>query len=267
MVIGCGAMASAIINGWHSQDALHLNLTIVTPRKESLTRLNHPEKCKWFPHSKDAHTPQDYILFAVKPYMLKDVLAENQGIIQRDKSCVISVAAGKAMDFYGNHLPPQTSMIRTMPNTPSAVGAGITLMLGNQWVSESDRQFVDHLMQAIGTTLWVQDDDHLDKIAALTGCGPAYVFQFVESLMSIGTQSLGLSVEDAGKLAQALVSGSAKYMALSHESPEHLRQAVTSKGGMTQAALDVLRDESNGLENVLKQAIEKAYKRAVEMRQ
>lgn len=181
-------------------------------------------------------------VYAVKPQIMAEVVAQTRPWLR--EQLVISIAAGVRASTLARWLVPEGAspwprLVRCMPNTPALVGAGITGLVASAGLSEADKQLADRLLQAVGDTVWLQKESSLDAVTALSGSGPAYVFAFIEALI-LGGQQLGLDAEQARKLALGTLAGATRLASESEDSPGVLRQRVTSPGGTTAAALDVL---------------------------
>lgn len=204
-------------------------------------------------------------IFAVKPQNMREVVLACRPWLGSD-TLVISVAAGLSADtlagWLGESGRPWDRLVRCMPNTPALIGAGVTALMALGGVDAQGRELAQSLLASVGQTVWVDSDDQLDAVTALSGSGPAYVFLFLESLVS-GGQALGLDAETALSLALGTLSGATKLAASSDDTLEVLRQKVTSKGGTTAAALGVF--EQNGLRATVAQAMQAAYQRAGEL--
>ena len=203
-------------------------------------------------------------IFAVKPQVMKETVALCKPFLQPD-TLVISIAAGiesgTLAQWLGNE-QPWNRLVRCMPNTPALIGAGVSGLLALEGVSEDDKAVAQLLLKAVGEVVWVENDQQVDAVTALSGSGPAYVFLFLEALIQ-GGLDLGLSAEQSRKLALATLQGATQLAALSPESPAVLRERVTSKGGTTAAALGVF--EQQGFSALVKQAMQSAYNRAGEL--
>ena len=176
---------------------------------------------------------------------------------------VVSVMAGRTMRFLEQALPPGTAIVRAMPNTPAAIGRGISVAVPNAKVSDEQRQLTHRLLAAIGAVEWVEDDALIDAVTAVSGSGPAYVFLLAESLARAG-HAAGLPAELAARLARATVAGSGELLHRSPLDPATLRQNVTSPGGTTAAALSVLM-APDGLDPLMQKAVAAAAKRSREL--
>jgi pyrroline-5-carboxylate reductase len=213
----------------------------------------------------------DKIVLAVKPQQMPEVVRALGTALSQAQAAplIISVAAGirvadiarwLASGLGGVSTAPR--IVRTMPNTPALVGAGITGMFANSNCQENDKTQAQNLMQAGGQTVWVDREEQLDAVTAVSGSGPAYVFYFIEALLAAGERE-GLSSEQSRQLAIATFTGAAKLAAESTESPAVLRERVTSKGGTTYAALNVMREAK--LDEIIFGAVHAAKLRAAEL--
>ena len=215
----------------------------------------------------DAPRRDDYaprvVVFAVKPQVMADVVPPYR-CFAGPQTVFLSIAAGKAIGFFEAHLGADIVMVRAMPNTPAAIGRGVTVLFANAKAAQADRLLAENLMAAAGDVAWIEDEALMDAVTAVSGSGPAYVFYMIECLAAAGVAA-GLPVELSAHLARATVEGSA---ALSHQegsSPETLRQNVTSPGGTTAAALAVLMDDAKGLQDVMSRAVDAAAQRSREL--
>ncbi len=201
------------------------------------------------------------IVMAVKPQMMTDVLPELKSLIGQN-TLVTSVAAGTTIAQYEENFG-EVSIIRTMPNTPAAVGKGITGMTANRQASAADKALAQQLLSAVGEVVWVEEETLIDSVTAVSGSGPAYVFYMVEALAAAGVQN-GLSEDVAMKLARQTIVGAGALLEASAESAADLRRKVTSPKGTTAAALDVLMAEE-GLSAIITRAVTAARKRSEEL--
>ena len=203
----------------------------------------------------------DAVVFAVKPQILDDVLPDYRRWV-RPQTLFLSIVAGKTMAGITRHLGP-AALVRTMPNTPAAIGRGITVACASPAVTPAQRGYCERLLAAIGESAWVEDEALLDAVTAVSGSGPAYVFLLIETLARAG-EAEGLPAELAMRLALATVAGSGELARLAAESPAQLRENVTSPGGTTRAALDVLM-APDGLEALMRRAVKAAAARSREL--
>ncbi|MEC9196269.1 MAG: pyrroline-5-carboxylate reductase, partial [Pseudomonadota bacterium] len=176
----------------------------------------------------------------------------------------VSVAAGTPLAAYEAALGDGSPIVRCMPNTPAAVGQGITALIGNSFVTEEQMSLSEALLQAVGQTVRLEAEAQMDAVTALSGSGPAYVFHMIECLAAAG-EAEGLSPELAMKLAQATVAGAGALAEGSDDSPSQLRVNVTSPNGTTQAGLEVLMDEGAGLPPLIRATVKAAADRSREL--
>jgi pyrroline-5-carboxylate reductase len=181
----------------------------------------------------------------------------------RPGTVFLSIAAGRPIAFFEQHLGADAVIVRSMPNTPAAVGRGITVLCGNAHVTDDQRAVCQTLLEAVGEVAWVEDEKLLDPVTAVSGSGPAYVFLLMETLAQAGVAA-GLEPALAEKLARATVIGSGELAHLSSDPAAILRKNVTSPGGTTAAALDVLMAD-NGLQALMTRAVDAATRRSREL--
>jgi pyrroline-5-carboxylate reductase len=217
----------------------------------------------WYPAAEalPGDAPPDAVVFAVKPQIVDEVVPFYRRWA-RPQTLFVSIVAGKTLAGLARHLGP-AAIVRTMPNTPAAIGRGITVACAGPLVSFEQRRLCEGLLAAIGESAWVEDEALLDPVTAVSGSGPAYVFLLVEALACAG-QAEGLPPDLALRLACSTVAGSGELARMSGESPARLRETVTSPGGTTRAALDVLMG-ANGLEPLIRRAVAAAALRSREL--
>ncbi len=204
----------------------------------------------------------DVIVIAVKPQVAGDVLP-NYALLAKD-AVVISVMAGKGIAAVGGALDGASRVARAMPNLPAAIGKGVTGVFAPPIVDENDRVRIEALMRAAGDVVWVQKEDDIDLVTAISGSGPAYFFLFAEALAEAGA-ALGLDQTAAATLARATFSGAGSLVETDQRALCALRKAVTSPGGTTEAALNVLDGESRPLRELIKEAAAAAARRAAQL--
>lgn len=262
-LVGCGAMGSALLKGWLSlADSFERfeKFWVLTPHRASVKPFLKDGRVHWFSSPTELPQTPDIILFAVKPYLLETILP----VYASYKSLFISVAAGKPLSFYEKILSPSLPLIRAMPNTPTIIHQGVIGLLACTRLSEEQKAIVTTCFQGLGFCLWVKSDDDLDKLTALSGSGPAYVFAMIEAFAQ-SAESLGFDKQTSLTLSLYTFLGASTFAHRSEDSPAILRQRVTSPGGTTAAALGVL--EKGGMSNLINEAIKAAYHRAQELGQ
>ena len=202
-------------------------------------------------------------MLAVKPQTL-DQVAPEIAALAAERTLVLSIIAGKTIANLMARLPQAHAIVRAMPNTPAAIGRGVTAAFANQHVNEEQQGWCERLLGAVGAFFWLNGEDAIDAVTAISGSGPAYVFALTEALAA-AAEKLGLSADLSMKLARGTVEGAAELMRREAEtSPATLRRNVTSPGGTTAAALAVLED-AKGLNDLMTRATAAARARAAEM--
>lgn len=262
-LVGCGSMGGALLRGWLQQNFIE-KIDVITPHQESVAPYSEAKNITWVPHPSQLGEKPECIILAVKPQILGQILHDYRRFVWND-TLFISVAAGKTKNFFKTQLGEHVKIVRCMPNTPAAVGLGITLAVADLFLSAHHRLHIEQLMGAVGLVQWFDDEAMIDIGGALTGCGPAYVFQFIESLAEAALScGLKLDPENVQRLAQAMVMGSVTYLTHSGKPAAALRREVTSPHGMTEAALNVIM-RPEGLTDLLKKGMTAAVQRAQEM--
>ncbi|MBU0859657.1 MAG: pyrroline-5-carboxylate reductase [Alphaproteobacteria bacterium] len=209
----------------------------------------------------NARTPAAVIL-AVKPQVMNDVCAALKSFIPRD-ALVLSIAAGKTIASFEQTFGTTQPIVRVMPNTPAAIGKGISAAIANKNVTAAQRTLADQLLSAVSIVEWLDDESLMDAVTALSGSGPAYIFHLIETLAASG-ETIGLSPELSMKLARQTVIGSAALAEADADIPAAtLRENVTSPGGTTAAALEVLMNGE--LQKIYNKALAAAVKRGKEL--
>jgi pyrroline-5-carboxylate reductase len=261
VLVGCGKMGTAMLRGWLAADIADRFLVVepagLPPELDLHTVVAGFRKVEDLP----GDVMPDGMVFAVKPQVVDAVLPSYRRWA-RAGALSLSIVAGKTIAGLARHLGP-APIVRTMPNTPAAVGRAITVACVNEHVTSRQRRLCEHLLAAIGESAWVEDEALLDAVTAVSGSGPAYVFLLIEALAQAG-EAEGLPADLALRLARSTVAGSGELARLSEEAPARLRENVTSPGGTTRAALDVLMAK-DGLEPLVKRAVAAAAVRSREL--
>jgi pyrroline-5-carboxylate reductase len=262
LLIGAGKMGGAMLEGWLKQGMTPGQITVVDPYPSERMRELSAQGLRLSPAVGDIG-PADVILLAVKPQML-DAAGPLLSAVATAESLLISVVAGKNMDNLRQRAPSARAIVRAMPNTPAAVGRGITGCAASPEVSEAQKKLATDLLSSIGQVEWVAGEDLIDAVTALSGSGPAYVFHLVEAMAEAGEKA-GLPADLAMRLARATVEGAGELLYREPQTPASvLRQNVTSPAGTTAAALEVLMAQ-DGLKPLLTKAIAAARRRAGEL--
>lgn len=235
--LGGGNMARALIGGLRNQGASAAAIQVIEPQAEQRERLSASFGVRCIEHVDTAALDCAVLLLAVKPQQMQAALKPLAGRLQNQ--LVVSIAAGLQLADIAHWLGNYRRLVRVMPNMPALIGAGISGLFADASVSHEERQLAEKILAAVGQALWVEVEEELDAVTAISGSGPAYVFYFIEALQQAGRE-LGLSPATARQLALATFTGAAQLAAQSTEDVGTLREQVTSKGGTTAAALTVL---------------------------
>jgi pyrroline-5-carboxylate reductase len=258
LLVGCGKMGGALLAGWRERRIAPRFIVVEPADVATAPGVTHLRS----PAALPADLAPAAIVLAVKPQSLDEVLPPYRGLAARGIP-FLSIAAGKTLGYFARQLGAGAAVVRSMPNTPAAIGRGIAVACANPQVSAAARGLADRLLAAVGEVAWVEDEALLDAVTALSGSGPAYVFLLIECLAKAGVEA-GLPQALAERLALATVAGAGELARVSPEPPARLRENVTSPGGTTRAALDVLM-APDGLERLLVEAIAAATRRSREL--
>jgi pyrroline-5-carboxylate reductase len=257
LLAGAGKMGSAMLEGWLALGLSPENVAVIEPQP-SRDILALSERGLRLNPARDAAGDIAALVIAVKPQVADEALPALRQFVG-GTTVVVSIMAGRTLRFLADGLPG-AALVRTMPNTAAAIGRGITVAVANPRVSPEQRALVDALLSAVGAVEWITDEALMDAVTALSGSGPAYVFLLAEAMARAGTAA-GLPAALAATLARATVAGAGELLHRSPLDPATLRQNVTSPGGTTAAALEVLMSEG-GLERLMTEAIAAATKRS-----
>jgi pyrroline-5-carboxylate reductase len=262
-LVGAGRMGSAMLSGWLAMGLRGAAITILEPAPYAeLTALCAAHGIALNPPA-DRLVPAEVLILAVKPQML-DSAAPTLAPLTGPGTLVISILAGKRIADVAARLPLAGAIVRAMPNTPAAIGRGVTGVAASAAVTARQRVTTDALLGAVGAVEWLDSEGLIDAVTAVSGSGPAYIFYLTECLAKAG-EAAGLPADLSLRLARATVEGSGELMRQSPElAPSRLRENVTSPGGTTAAALAVLMG-AQGLDPLMREAVSAALRRAGEL--
>lgn len=251
VLVGCGHLGQAMLRGWLADISIDAQFFAIDPKTDTLSRqfsgVQFATDLSILPNKIDA------IIFALKPLKFKEILPLYQNHAGGG-ALVISVAAGITVDSIQKFLSaPGAAIVRAMPNLPSQIGQGIAGAFANAHVSSTQKQLAGAILSSLGHAVWVDDEKYMNVITATSGSGPAYIFRLCEAMAEAGVKS-GLPADVALALATQTIIGSALYMQQSKKTPSELRQAITTPGGTTEAALNVL-NQNNALQDLFDRAI------------
>jgi pyrroline-5-carboxylate reductase len=257
VLVGAGKMGSAMLDGWLARGFKPRQITVIEPHPGKAVKALARRGLKLNPKGKNAEASA--IVIAVKPQTAPEAVPPIAGYVGAS-TLVLSIMAGRTIASLEKSLPPGAAIVRAMPNTPAAIGRGITVAFANAGVSTRQRKQASKLLAAIGKVEWINNEALMDAVTALSGSGPAYLFLLAEAMASAGIAA-GLPPALATRLARETVAGSAELMHRSQLDVATLRENVTSPGGTTAAALDVLMGP-DGFDHLLTQAIVAATRRS-----
>lgn len=254
VLVGCGRMGGAMLKGWLARGLDPAAVTVIDPKlgaewQDKGLRVN-------------AALPENpaVLVLAVKPQMMADALGE---VPKLTDTLVVSVAAGTTIATYENAFPG-SPVIRVMPNTPAAIGQGISAMIGNAAATPAHLDLAEALMRAVGRVVRLEREAQMDAVTGLSGSGPAYVFHLIEAMAAAG-EAQGLPAELSLELARMTVAGAGALAVDADEDPAVLRENVTSPGGTTAAGLKVLMDPETGLPPLMARTVAAATERGREL--
>ncbi len=237
--LGGGNMANALIGGLLGKGFAAADIAVIELGAEARERLTATYGVRTHASPDATAMACDVVVLAVKPQQMKAAAAPM--LPHLGKQLIVSIAAGLRMEDLSRWLGGHRQLVRTMPNTPALIGAGVTGLCALPEVDAAGRQRAEQVLQAVGSTVWIDDETRMDAVTAVSGSGPAYVFLFIEALQKAG-ESLGFTPEQARQLAIETTLGAAQLAAQSPEPASVLRERVTSKGGTTEAALKKMNE-------------------------
>ncbi|WP_407495259.1 pyrroline-5-carboxylate reductase [Pseudooceanicola sp. MF1-13] len=257
VLVGCGKMGGAMLSGWLKGGLPGSSVWVKDPNPADWLTTAGINLNSDFPDAPAV------AIIAVKPQMMGDALPQVAALGGGD-TLIISVAAGTPISRFEDVFGSDTPIIRAMPNTPAAVGRGITAIIGNAAATDAHLDMAEDLLSAVGQVVRLEAEHQMDAVTAVSGSGPAYVFHLIETLAAAG-EAEGLSPELAMALAKATVGGAGQLAEDADEDPSQLRVNVTSPNGTTQAALEVLMDGVSGFPGLIRRAVQAAADRSREL--
>jgi pyrroline-5-carboxylate reductase len=261
LLVGCGKMGGALLSGWLSRGVSPKSVTVVEPKPApgavpaGITVVDGIEAV-------DADAAPAVVVLAVKPQQMDAVVTQCRRFV-RPGAVFLSIAAGKNIATYAQGLGQAAAIVRSMPNTPAAVGRGMSVLCANARTTTAQRAQCAALLAAVGEVAWIDDESLLDAVTAVSGGGPAYVFLLIECLAQAGVEA-GLPADLAMHLARSTVAGAGELVHQSTEPASTLRENVTSPAGTTLEALKILMAK-DGLQPLLTRAIAAATRRSREL--
>jgi pyrroline-5-carboxylate reductase len=260
--IGAGNMASAIIGGMLDNGFQADKIWVSAPDDNHLQSIRKRFGISVTTDNRYCAQQADMVVLAVKPQVMAEVCQDIAPVVQNTRPLMVSIAAGLTADTLDEWLGGGLPLVRVMPNTPSLVGKGAAGLYANSQVKDKQKKMVQAVFESIGSALWVEDENLLHAVTALSGSGPAYFFLMLEALESAATEA-GIAPETARELAIQTMAGAAEMAGRSEHDPAQLKRNVMSPGGTTEQAIHTFED--GGLRDLVKKAYGAAFKRSQEM--
>ena len=260
--IGSGNMAGAIIGGLVENGFDKQSLWASDPSQDRINELTNTLGIQGTMNNITAIEQADVVILAIKPQVMEAVLSPLKEALQEKKPLIISVAAGINLHSINAWTGGDLAIVRCMPNTPALVQQGASGLYANQQVSENQKVISEQILNAVGMSVWVNEETQLDAVTAVSGSGPAYFFLFMEAMIEAGTK-LGLSAETAKELTLKTALGAATMASNSSDSPSELRKKVTSPNGTTEKAINSFIHQD--LSKIVETALQAANDRSVEL--
>ena len=260
--IGAGNMASAIIGGMLDNGYQAGNIWVSAPDDSHLQALRDRFGVSVTTYNRYCAQQADMVVLAVKPQVMAEVCRDIAPVVQNTRPLMVSIAAGLTSDTLDGWLGGGLPLVRVMPNTPSLVGKGAAGLFANAAVTAEQKTMVQSVFESIGSALWVDDEEQLHGVTALSGSGPAYFFLMLEALEAAATEA-GIAPKTARELAIQTMAGAAEMAARSEHDPAQLKRNVMSPGGTTERAINTFED--GGMRDLVQKAYNAAFERSQEM--
>ena len=255
-------MARSLIGGLVATGMSNKDISVSEPKADLRERLTEDFGVNTLEENAPAIMGANVIVLAVKPQILQEVLTPLGSLVAEARPLLISVAAGVSCSSIERWVGSQPALIRVMPNTPALIGAGISALYANSNVSDDQRALAEKIVIAVGKTVWIEEESLMDTVTAVSGSGPAYFFYMMQAIIDAAVRE-GLDAETARLLSLETALGAARLAIESTENPDILQKQVTSPGGTTEAAIQVLNDY--GVHNTLQKAVSAARARGNEL--
>jgi len=262
LLVGCGHMGSALLSSWFKKTSF--NFSVIDPNNYKHIKKKYSKKVSVF---KTIEAIQDInkfniIIFAIKPQIAKQVVSAFHSISNKN-ILFISILAGKKFSFFDKYFNTKQQIVRVMPNMPALVERGMSCLVSNKLTSKKNKKIAKELFDIVGKTIWLKKESDLDKITAISGSGPAYLFMFIEYFESVA-RDLGFTSVIAKQLVYQTALGSIELLVKDIRSAKQLKESIAVKGGTTEAAINVF--EKNSLfKKIIKNAIKNAYHRSIKL--
>ena len=260
LIVGCGHMGTALLNAWVILKSY--SLTIVDPfNYKYLKKKYYKKKITFFNKTPNQNEIKkfDIIIFAIKPQVAKKVLFEYRDFKFKKNSLIVSIVAGKKINFFKQNIKNSNQIVRVMPNMPALIGEGISCLVSNKNISKNNKKTINDLFLNVGKTIWLKNEIEIDKATAISGSGPGYVFTLIEAFEKASIK-IGFPKKIAREMILYTILGSAKLMEKIKKEPSHLANSIAVKGGTTEAGIKILKKSKP--DKIMYNTFLAAYKRA-----
>lgn len=261
-LIGTGNMGSSLLAGLVAHGFKPETIWVADPSAEKLAHMKNTYHVNITTNNLEAIKNAGIIILAVKPQIMHHVALEIADVVKKHKPLILSIAAGLSIANFEQWLGKNIPIIRTMPNTAAHIGCSASALFANPIVTTTQRELAESILNAVGISVWVDDEKQMDTVTSLSGNGPAYFFLLIEMLVN-AAEKLGLTKEIARKLANQTALGAARLATETNEDAAELRRKVTSPGGTTEAATRFLED--NHVREIFFNALQQSNHRAAEL--
>ena len=261
LLVGCGHMGSSLLNSWYKIKTN--NFTIVDPKNYKLIKKKYRNyKIESYKSINNINNISKFniVIFAIKPQIAKNVLIEVSKQKFKENVIYLSIVAGKKISFFTKFLPPNNQFIRSMPNMPALVSQGMTCLISNSNTTKNSIKIIDSLFLKVGKTFWLKKESDINKITAISGSGPGYIFLFIDAFEKAAKQ-MGLGEKNTKKLVHQTLKGTIDLFFNEKKSAEILANNIAIKGGTTEAGLNNFK-KNKVLHKTFKQVIKAAYNQA-----
>ena len=259
LIVGCGHMGSALLSSWIKKTSF--KFTVVDPKNYSSLKKKFPKKIKFYKSFNQIKSVRDFdvIVFAIKPQVANKVIKAYSNLVKKN-ILLISIIAGKQINFLQKSIIYTNQIVRVMPNMPALVERGTSCLVSSKSTSFNNKKISLNLFEKVGTAIWLKKESDLDKITAISGSGPAYYFLFIYYL-EMAAYDLGLSKKIAKELVYKTAYGSLKLLEKDSSEAKDLKNKIAVKGGTTEAAIKVF-EKNNSFKNIIHKAIKAAYSKS-----
>ena len=260
LLVGCGHMGTALVKSWLNLKSY--SFTIVDPYNyKKLTKIfiNQKIEILYTPPAQREIKKFNLIIFAVKPQIADKVLFEYKSFEFKKNTIISSIIAGKKINFFKKRIKNANQLVRIMPNMPALISNGITCFVSSNNLSKNNKKKINELFLKVGKTVWLKNENQIDKATAISGSGPGYIFALINSFEK-AAQKLGFSKAQSRELVLTTMLGSIYLMQQTKKDPEELEKSIAVKGGTTEAGINNLKN--NNIDKIIYQTYMSAYKKA-----